>query len=83
MDHKQITTDQVVHLLYSLYFFLVLSAAAVGLDLVSQWVRTLGVSAFTYTAIALTAHAMLVLDVLLFLIALLVSGWEFVKGLRL
>ena len=82
MDHKKIARDQVAYVLYSTTFFLVFAAVAVGLDLLSQWVRSLGVSAFTYQTISLTAHGILALDMLLFFTSLLISGWDFLKGLR-
>lgn len=82
MNSKQFTKDQVASLLYSIAFFVTLSASAVALDLLSQWVVTLGVSKYTSTLIALTAHAMLTLDVVLFLTALCFSAWDFFKELR-
>ncbi|RFP09749.1 hypothetical protein D0T25_29095 [Duganella sp. BJB488] len=82
MDHKQVTRNQVVRLLYSIVFFLILTTTAVSMDLFSQWIKTFGVAEFTYDLIAWSAHAMLALDMLLFFIYLLFAGWEFVKGLR-
>jgi len=82
MDHKQATKYQVVRLLYSVALFLVLAATAVVLDLLSQWVKILGVADWTYEIIAWSAHGMFALDMLLFFISLLFQGWDFVKGLR-
>jgi len=78
MNPREITKDQVVSM-YSIAFFVVLTTAAVAMDLLYQWVKTLGVSTYTYLLIALTAHVMLTLDVVLFLVALFVTGWQFVK----
>lgn len=82
MDHKQAIKDQIVVVLYSLVFFLVLIAAAVTLDLLSQWVKAVGVADYTYKMIAWSAHGMLTVDMILFFISLLVTSWEFVRGLR-
>lgn len=81
-DHKQVTENQVVRLLYSVAFFLILVTTAVLMDLLSQWVKTFGVARFTYELIAWSAHVMLALDMLLFFIYLVFAGWEFVEGLR-
>jgi hypothetical protein len=81
MDHRQAIRDQVVVLIYSIAFFFLLITAAVALDLLAQWVRTLGVAEFTYQMIAWSAHGMLILDMILFFISLLFAGWEFLKGL--
>lgn len=80
MDHNQTVLNQIVRFAYSLAFFLTLSAVAVLVDLLSEWVRQLGVADFTYYLIALTAHFMLVLDVLLFCCFVLYSAWDFLKG---
>ncbi|WP_332854629.1 hypothetical protein [Duganella sp. S19_KUP01_CR8] len=82
MHHKQVTKNQVARLLYSIAFFLILTTTAVSLDLLSQWVKTLGLAEYTYEVIAWSAHSMLALDMLLFFIYLLFAGWEFVRGLR-
>jgi len=63
---RNIAKDQIAHLLYSVAFFLVLASVAVGLDLLSAWVRQPGVAPFTDLAISLTAHAMMALDMVLF-----------------
>jgi hypothetical protein len=80
MDHEHLMRNQAVRLIYSVVFFLVFAAIAVALDLLSQWITTLGVTDFTYYLVSWTAHFMLILDVLLFCISLLVEAWEFLRG---
>lgn len=80
MDHEHIMLNQAVRLIYSVIFFFVFAAVAVVLDLLSQRIMSLGVTDFTYYLVSLTAHFMLILDVLLFCISLLVEAWEFLRG---
>ena len=82
MDRRQVTKDQVINMLYSIAIFIALTAAAVCLDLISQWVKFLGVAKFTYTLVALIAHALLLLDGVLFLAALYFSARDFLRELR-
>lgn len=66
-------------MVFGTVIFTVLGALAVGLDLASQWVMTLGVTPFTYNAISYVAHGLMVLDILLFLGYLLKSSWDLLK----
>ncbi|MBV7542157.1 hypothetical protein KW835_13750 [Acidovorax sp. sic0104] len=66
-------------MVFGTVIFIVLGALAVGLDLTSQWVQTLGVTPFTYNAISSVAHGLMVLDILLFLGYLLKSSWDLLK----
>lgn len=81
MNHQNAMRNEVVRLFYSVIVFLVFVTAGVALDLLSQRVRLLGVSDFTYYVVSLTAHFMLILDVILFSISLLFSAWEFLRGI--
>lgn len=82
MNEQKITKDQVVRLAYHIFFFVVLTVAAAGLDLLAQWVKTLGVAEFTSMALSFSAHVMLVFDMVLFLLSLLIGGWNFLKEIR-
>lgn len=64
--HHRLIREQVLHMLFGTMIFILLGALAVGLDLASQWVRTLGVTPFTYNAISYFAHGLLCLDLVLF-----------------
>ncbi|WP_296000338.1 hypothetical protein [Rugamonas sp.] len=82
-EPKQKTTiiDQIVHLVLNVLFFLVIAGAAVGLDLLSTWIATLGVTSFTVEALQFTAHGLLIFDLVLFCVSLLASGLHYVKGI--
>jgi len=81
MNEQQIVRDQIVRLIYSVIFFLVFATAAVALDLLSQWIRSLGVTDFTFYLVSFTAHFILISDVLLFSVFLLFAAWNFLRGL--
>ncbi len=81
MNDQKIVLNQIVRLAYSVIFFLVFATAAVALDLLSQWISSLGVTDFTYYLVSLTAHFILLVDVLLFSIFLLFAAWNFLRGL--
>lgn len=81
MDHNKVAKEQLLHLAFGAIFFAIIGAFAVGLDLASGWVKQLGVTPFTSGALELSAHALMVLDLVLFFIYLLVSSFELVKGM--
>jgi hypothetical protein len=71
--------EQLLHMLFGTLIFVVLGAIAVGLDLASAGVATLGVSEFTSQAIEKAAHGMLLLDLVLFGLYLVRSSIILVK----
>jgi hypothetical protein len=77
--HQRIIREQILHMLFGTVIFIVLGALAVGLDLASQWVITLGVTSFTYNSIGYVAHGLLTLDIALFLGYLFKSSWDLLK----
>jgi hypothetical protein len=81
MNMNRIAKDQLIHLLYGVLFFLVIAMAAVGLDLLSAFVEKLHVTVFTSRALELTAHLMLTLDLVLFVIYLLTAARQLIKGM--
>lgn len=81
MNQKQIIKEQLLHLVFGAIFFILIGVFAVGLDLASGLVAHLGVSLFTSKALEFSAHALLVLDLVLFFIYLVVSSIELVKGM--
>ena len=81
MNHNKIVKEQLLHLVFGAFFFLVIGAFAVGLDLTSSFVKKLGVTAFTSNALEVSAHALLVLDLVLFFVYLSVTSIELAKGM--
>ena len=79
MDHNKVAKEQLIHLLFGVMFFLIIGIVAVLLDLLSTWVYQIGVSTFTASALSLTAHSMLVLDLVLFFIYLIVASFDLIK----
>ena len=77
--HQRIIREQILHMLFGTMIFIVLGALAVGLDLASQWIITLGVTSFTYSSISYVAHGLLALDIALFLGYLFKSSWDLLK----
>lgn len=82
-DHNGMLKEQLLHILFGTIIFIVLGGIAVALDLAAAGVAQLGVSDFTHKAIAITAHGMLVLDLVLFALYLGRSSyilvWEMFK----
>jgi hypothetical protein len=78
-SHNQMVKEQLLHMLFGTLIFVVLGAIAVGLDLASAGVATLGVSEFTSQAIEKAAHGMLLLDLVLFGLYLVRSSIILVK----
>lgn len=66
-------------MLFGTIIFTVLGGIAVSLDLAAAAVKLLGVSNFTSSAIEFTAHGMLVLDLLLFVLYLARTSWTLCK----
>jgi len=79
MTHNQIVKEQLWHLLVGTVMFVILASIAVALDLASVYVAGLGVSNFTHKTLEYTAHLMLVVDVVLFLVYLASSSWQLLK----
>lgn len=81
MDHKVVIKEQVLHIIFGAVFFVIIAVFAVGLDLASGFVKGLGVTPFTSQALELSAHAILVLDLVLFFVYLIVASIELAKGM--
>lgn len=79
MTHNQIVKEQLLHILFGTLLFVALAAIAVMLDLASIYVAGLGVSIFTQKALEYTAHVMLIVDLVLFLVYLAASSWALIK----
>lgn len=78
-NHNGIVKEQLLHMVFGTVLFIALGALAVCLDLAAEGVRTLGVSNFTHQAIVITAHGMLVLDLVLFAVYLYRTSVSLVK----
>lgn len=78
-SHNALFKEQLLHMLFGTLIFVVLGSIAVALDLAAAAVEHLGVSVFTHRAVALTAHTMLALDLVLFGLYLVKSSWLLVK----
>lgn len=81
MDHNRVIKEQILHIFFGAAFFAIIGIFAVGLDLASGYVKGLGVTPFTSQALELSAHAILVLDLVLFFVYLIVASIELVKGM--
>lgn len=79
MNHHQIVKEQLLHLLVGTILFVVLASIAVLLDILSAYVTGLGVSEFTRKALEYTAHSMLVVDLILFLVYLGASSTQLLR----
>lgn len=78
-NHNQIIKEQLWHILTGTMVFILLALVAVALDLASVYVAGLGVSTFTHKTLEYTAHLMLIVDVVLFLVYLASSSWQLLK----
>jgi len=66
-SHNQIVKEQLLHMLSATLIFIVLGSIAVALDAAGDAVaRVDGISVFTRSAIEITGHVMLVVDLALF-----------------
>lgn len=81
MNHNRIIKEQVLHIVFGAVFFAIIGLFAVALDFASGFAKQIGVTAFTSQALELSAHAILVLDLVLFFIYLVVTSIELVKGM--
>lgn len=67
VNHNAIVKDQLLHMVFGTVVFIVLAAFAVSLDLAAAGLVHLGVSEFTRKALEMTAHGLLVVDLVLFI----------------
>lgn len=81
MNHNRIIKEQILHIVFGALFFIFIGLFAIGLDLASGYAKQIGVTTFTSQALELSAHAILVLDLVLFFIYLIVTSIELVKGM--
>lgn len=78
--HNQLVKEQLQHMLFGSLLFVCLASIAVALDIGADSIVKLGgVSHFTYLAIETMAHALLVLDLGLFILYLYKSSITLVK----
>jgi hypothetical protein len=82
LDHNKLIREQLLHIVFGSLIFVAIAIAAVALDLLAGYVPSLGVSPFTTHALEFTAHAILVLDLVLFFIYLAVTSVELIKGMK-
>lgn len=79
-NHNQLVKEQLQHMLFGSLLFVCLASIAIGLDMAADSIVKLGgVSRFTYLAIETMAHALLVLDLSLFVLYLYKSSITLVK----
>ena len=78
-SHNEMVKEQLLHMLFGTIIFIFLGSIAVGLDLAATGVLKLGVSEFTHKVIEYTAHGMLLLDLVLFVLYLVRSSTTLVK----
>lgn len=81
MDHIKIVKKQLLQLAFGAVFFIVIFVFPVGLDLASGFTKSLGVTPFTSSSLELSAHVLMVIDLVLFFVYLVVSSIELVKGM--
>lgn len=79
--HLSLARDQLLHVAYATCIAVVIAVTAVLLDLGAQWVKQLGVSAQTHSALELLAHGLLYCDLGLFAIYLVRTGYDLVRTL--
>jgi len=79
MTKHEVVKEQLLHILFGTLLFVALAGISVSLDLASIFVASLGVSDFTQKTLEYTAHIMLVVDLVLFLVYLASSSWQLVK----
>jgi hypothetical protein len=76
---NEIVKEQLLHMVFGTIVFLVLAALAVGLDLAASVLLKLQVSEFTHRALEVTAHGILVVDLVLFVTYLGTSSFRLFK----
>lgn len=79
MDHYKIIKEQLLHVIFGALIFVVIGSLAVGLDLAAGLLQGIGVSGFTGRALVFAAHLLFVVDLILFLIYLLSTGYDLIK----
>ena len=79
MDHDSLVKTQLRHLLYGVVIFFAIGLVAVLLDLIASNLGIVGVSSFTSSTLRFTAHAMLVIDLVLFFLYLLAAAVHLVR----
>jgi hypothetical protein len=82
MDQKRIVREQLLHLFFGAVIFAAIAQLAVALDLFATWISHLGVSPFTAGALSLTAHGMLVVDLVLFFMYLGASSIDAIREMK-
>lgn len=70
-----------LHNVFGFGYTILIGTLAILLDKFAVFAAYIGASAFTCQAIELTAHAVLVLDLVLFLTNLIVLAIKYVKGM--
>ncbi|MBP8285621.1 MAG: hypothetical protein KAX57_02140 [Rhodoferax sp.] len=78
-NHNEIVKEQLLHMVFGTVVFIVLAAFAVGLDVAAAGLTRLNVSDFTHKALELTAHGMLVVDLVLFVTYVGTSSFRLFK----
>ncbi len=79
-NHNQLVKEQLQHMLFGTLLFVCLASIAIALDVGADSIVKLGgVSRFTYLVIETMAHALLVLDLCLFILYLYKSSITLVK----
>jgi len=71
-----------VHVITGTLIFVVIAAPAVGLDLLLQWLSTIGVGSFILWGLSFAEKAIFGIDLFLFLYYLINASWRFVQGLQ-
>jgi hypothetical protein len=79
MTHGEIVKEQLLHIVFGTLVFVFLGAIAVALDIASGYVASLGVSEFTHKTLEYTAHGLLLVDIILFVVYIATSSWQLIK----
>ena len=78
-NHNEIVKEQLAHMLFGTIIFVVMATIAVALDLAAGALGNIGVSQFTHSILEKTAHAILVLDLVLFITYMATSSYRLFK----
>lgn len=76
---KHLVLEQLLHILFGTLIFAVIGLVGAGLDVIASRLPSWGVSGFTHNVLTWVAHILMILDVVLFLIYLIRSGWALLK----
>ena len=79
MTHGEIVKEQLWHIVIGTIVFVFLGSIAVMLDIASTYVAGLGVSDFTQQTLEYTAHGLLFVDIILFVVYIATSSWQLIK----